>query len=415
MRTLYHGARVFDGTGAEPAEADVVVDGERIVAVGTGLDGDVGVDLTGHTVLPGLIDCHVHVMVDEYDIVRLLETPYSLRYYSAARNLGRLLDCGLTTVRDAAGADLGTKRAVELGLVRGPRLQISVTMLSQTGGHSDPRLPSGHCLPTAVGNPTMPEPVVNGVDEMRARVRELVRAGADWIKVASSGGVMSAGTDPRRPQFNQEELRTAVAEAAVAGLGVMAHAQATEGIRNAVLAGARSIEHGIYLDDEVIGLMLERGTVLVPTLIAPHSVLDAARNGAAIGEPARAKVGEVIEAHRDSFRRAVLAGVPVAMGTDAVGYPHGRNLEELALMEEGGMPAAQALVSATAGAAALLGLGADLGTVQPGKRADLVVVGGDTLDLATLPERVRTVIKDGVVASGTLPGREDSVTEEGDR
>lgn len=406
MRTLYHGAEIFDGTGAVPRAGDVVVEDGRIIEVGTGLDGDVGVDLTGHALLPGLIDCHVHVMVSEYDVLRLLETPYSLQYYSAARNLGLLLDCGLTTVRDAAGADLGTKQAVDLGLVRGPRLRIAVTMLSQTGGHADPWLPSGHCVPVSLGNPTLPAGVVDGVDQMRTRVRELVRAGADWVKVAASGGVMSPGTDPRRPQFSPEELRTAVAEASVAGLGVMAHAQATAGVRNAVAAGVRSIEHGIYLDDDVVSMMLDHGTVLVPTLIAPHSVLHAARNGAAIGDSALLKVQEVIEAHRDSFRRAVGAGVPIAMGTDAIGYPHGRNLEELALMRDGGMSPAEVLVSATSAAASLLGLRDELGTLEAGKRADLVVVEGDPLELSTLRERVRAVVKDGVLTAGRLPGDE---------
>ncbi|TDB83791.1 amidohydrolase family protein [Actinomadura sp. KC216] len=406
MRTLYHGARIFDGTGAAPGAGDVVVEDGRIIAVGTGLDGDTGVDLTGHALLPGLIDCHVHVMVSEYDVLRQLEAPHSLQYYSAARNLGLLLDCGLTTVRDAAGADLGTRRAVDLGLVRGPRLRIAVTMLSQTGGHADPWLPSGHCVPVLPGSPALPGGVVDGVDQMRTRVRELVRAGADWVKVAASGGVMSPGTDPRRPQFSPEELRTAVTEASVAGLGVMAHAQATAGVRNAVLAGVRSVEHGIYLDDDVVSMMLDRGTVLVPTLIAPYSVLHAAQNGAAVGESALLKVREVIEAHRDSFRRAVAAGVPVAMGTDAIGYPHGRNLEELALMRDGGMSPAEVLVSATSAAASLLGLRDELGTLEPGKRADLVVVRGDPLELDTLRERVRAVVKDGVLAAGRLPGDE---------
>ncbi|MFI0404346.1 amidohydrolase family protein [Actinomadura sp. 3N508] len=406
MRTLYHGAQIFDGTGPAPGAGDVVVEDGRIIAVGAGLDGDTGVDLTGHALLPGLIDCHVHVMVSEYDVLRQLEAPHSLQYYSAARNLGLLLDCGLTTVRDAAGADLGTKRAVDLGLVRGPRLRIAVTMLSQTGGHADPWLPSGHCVPVLPGSPALPGGVVDGVDQMRVRVRELVRAGADWVKVAASGGVMSPGTDPRRPQFSPEELRTAVTEASVAGLGVMAHAQATAGVRNAVLAGVRSVEHGIYLDDDVVSMMLERGTVLVPTLTAPYSVLHAAQNGAAVGESALLKVQEVIEAHRDSFRRAVAAGVPVAMGTDAIGYPHGRNLEELALMRDGGMPPAEVLVSATATAASLLGMRDELGTLEPGKRADLVVVQGDPLELDTLRERVRAVVKDGVLAAGRLPGDE---------
>ncbi|PZG41053.1 amidohydrolase family protein [Spongiactinospora gelatinilytica] len=406
MRTLYTGADVFDGTGAPPATADVVVENGRILDVGPGLDGDAAVDLTGATLLPGLIDCHVHVTVDGIDTLKRLAAPYSLRYFQTARNLGALLDAGLTTVRDAGGADLGVKAAVDGGVVRGPRLRIAITMLSQTGGHADPWLPSGACTPALPATPGVPPPVVDGVDEMRRRVRELVRAGADWIKVAASGGVMSPGTDPRRAQFTPDELRTAVAEAAAAGLGVMAHAQAGPGIRNAITAGARSIEHGVYLDDDLIALMRERGTVLVPTLLAPRSVLDAAASGAAFSERSRAKVAEIMEAHDDSFRRAVAAGVPVAMGTDAIGYPHGRNLEELELMRAGGMSPLQALHTATGAAAALLGLADDLGTIAPGRRADLVAVRGAATDLTGLRERILLVVKDGRFAAGLSTSEE---------
>ncbi|GAA3124914.1 metal-dependent hydrolase family protein [Streptosporangium carneum] len=402
MRTLYTGAAVFDGTGALPAPADVVVDGDRVVEVGPGLDGDIRVDLTGTVLLPGFVDCHVHVTVDGVDILKQLAAPYSLRYYQTARNLGDLLDAGLTTVRDAGGADLGTKVAVDTGVVRGPRLRIAVTMLSQTGGHADAWLPSGSCVPVLPVTPGAPRPVVDGPDEMRLRVRELVRAGADWIKVAASGGVMSPRTDPRRAQFSPEELRVAVTEAAAADLGVMAHAQGGEGIRNAVRAGVRSIEHGIHLDDELIEMMCERGTVLVPTLLAPHSVLSAAASGAAFSEQSRRKVAEIVEAHADSFRRAVAAGVTVAMGTDAIGYPHGRNLEELDLMRAGGMTPYGALHAATGAAAALLGLADDLGTIAPGKRADLVALRGDVTDLTGLRDRIALVVKDGLPVAGPL-------------
>ncbi|MER5626917.1 amidohydrolase family protein [Streptosporangium sp. NPDC002544] len=402
MRTLYTGATVFDGTGAAPAPADVVVDGDRIVEVGPGLDGDTRVDLAGAVLLPGFIDCHVHVTVDGIDTLKHLGDPYSLRYYQTVRNLGDLLDTGLTTVRDAGGADLGTKVAVDTGVVRGPRLRIAVTMLSQTGGHADPWLPSGSCVPVLPVTPGAPQPVVDGPDEMRLRVRELVRAGADWVKVAASGGVMSPRTDPRRAQFSAEELHAAVTEAAAADLGVMAHAQGGGGIRNAVRAGVRSIEHGIYLDDELIEMMCERGTVLVPTLLAPHSVLSAAASGAAFSEQSQRKVAEIVEAHADSFRRAIAAGVTVAMGTDAIGYPHGRNLEELDLMRAGGMTPHRALHAATGAAAALLGLDGDLGTIAPGKRADLVALRGDITDLTGLRDRIALVVKDGLPVAGPL-------------
>jgi imidazolonepropionase-like amidohydrolase len=230
---------------------------------------------------------------------------------------------------------------------------------------------------------------------MRRVVRELVRAGADVIKVATSGGVLSPRDDPKHAHFRMEELEVLVSEAAAAGVWVMAHAQATEGIKNAIRAGIRSIEHGIYLDDEAISMMLEQGTYLVPTLVAPQGVISAAEAGAQIPEASLAKAREVVEIHRESFHKAVEAGVKVAMGTDSGVTPHGENLRELVLMTEGGMTPGQALVATSATAAELMGVQDELGSLEPGKRADLVVVEGDPFDLKTLPERIEAVYKDG--------------------
>jgi imidazolonepropionase-like amidohydrolase len=242
----------------------------------------------------------------------------------------------------------------------------------------------------------MPAGIVDGVDEMRRKVRELRRAGADVIKVCTSGGVLSPRDDPRHAHFNMEELAACVAEARAGGIEVMAHAQATDGIKNAIRAGIRSIEHGIYLDDEAISMMLEAGTWLVPTLIAPLGVLEAADRGGALTEAAIRKAREVVEVHKESFRRAVAAGVRIAMGTDSGVTAHGENLRELALMAEGGMKPEDVLAATTSSAAELLGVDDELGTIEPGKRADLVLVDGDPLDLAKLPGAVREVWKDGV-------------------
>ena len=246
------------------------MEGGRIVAVGPGLDGDEGVDCAGHDVLPGLFDCHVHLMVTDISAQRFQQTPFCLRFYEAIENMQATLAAGVTTVRDAAGADLGMKTAVEQGLVPGPRMQISISMLSQTGGHGDDWQVCGAHVPSFfVPYPGVPLPIVDGPDEMRRRVRELVRAGADVIKVATSGGVLSSRDDPRHGHFRDAELAVLAEEAAAAGRFVMAHAQATDGIKAAIRNGIRSIEHGIYLDDEAIGMMLDRGTYLVPTLVAP--------------------------------------------------------------------------------------------------------------------------------------------------
>jgi imidazolonepropionase-like amidohydrolase len=401
-RTLFTNGRIFDGTGAPPAEGDITIEDGRIVAIGRGLDGDTAVDLEGRGVLPGLFDCHVHVQFTNIDMWGLVQQPFSLQFYEAARNLAATLAAGITTVRDAGGADLGTKTALEAGWIPGPRMQISLTMLSQTGGHGDGWMASGQHVDLMSPHPGRPSGIVDGPDEMRRKVRELVRAGADVVKVATSGGVLSPRDDPRHAHFALEELEVLVAEAAGAGIWVMAHAQGTEGIKNAVRAGIRSIEHGIYLDDEAIDLMLQRGTYLVPTLVAPRGVVEAADAGMAIPEASLRKAKEVVEIHRDAFRRAVDAGVKIAMGTDSGVTPHGRNLAELPLMAAGGMTPAAVLKATTLEAATLMGLEGDSGSLEPGKRADLVVVDGDPLDLDGIVAGVRAVYQAGRPVAGGL-------------
>ncbi len=222
-RTVFRGASVFDGTRTPPAEADVVVEGDRIVDVGRGLDGDDAVELGGTSLLPGLFDCHVHFAYSgELDPLVEMMRPFSLRYYEAIANMAATLRTGVTSVREASGTDLGTKVAVERGLVRGPRMQISISMLSQTGGHGDQRTPSGGCFGFEHSWPGNPKGLVDGPDAMRVRVRELVREGADVIKVATSGGVLSPRDDPRHGHFRDDELAVLVAEATAAGRYVMA-------------------------------------------------------------------------------------------------------------------------------------------------------------------------------------------------
>jgi imidazolonepropionase-like amidohydrolase len=396
-RTVFRGGTVFDGTMAPLAEADVVIEDDRIVDVGSGLDGDESVDCAGHTLVPGLFDTHTHLIFSTLDWVEELVTPFSFKFYDAMRNLEATLATGITTVRDAAGADAGVKKAVDEGVIAGPRMQISVNMLSQTGGHADGWLRSGVDLDLEW--PGNPSGRVDGPDAVRRKVREMIRAGADVIKVATSGGVLSPTDDPRHPHFRPDELEEMVAEATAAGIYVMAHAQGAEGIKNAVRAGVRSIEHGIYLDDEGIDLMLQRGTWLVPTLVAPLGVLDAVDAGASLPASTVQKAKAVVEVHQQAVGRAIAAGVQVAMGTDSGVAPHGANLRELDLLVRCGMSPQQALVATTSSAAELMGLGDDLGTLEPGKRADLVLLEGDPLEVGTLRERVRLVWKDGVLVA----------------
>ena len=396
--TVFSGGQIFDGTGAAPERGDVRVENGRITEIGVGLSGDVEVDVSGKTIFPGFFDCHVHLTMTTIDTVERLNTPLSYRFYQAIHNMQVTLDAGITSVRDASGADLGVKQAVDNGLVAGPRMQISIAMLSQTGGHGD-----GHVLCGAqlrVPYPGAPSGVVDGPDEMRKRVRELVREGASVIKVATSGGVLSPISDPTRGHLRDVELEVLVEEATAAGLHVMAHAQATDGIKAAIRSGIRSIEHGIYLDDEAIQMMLDRGTYLVPTLLAPRMVVEAADSGSRLSDRVLEKVHMVIEAHTDSISRAIDAGVKIAMGTDSGVGPHGQNLRELGLMVDAGLTPTQALVATTKTAAELLGVEDDLGTIQEGKLADLVVVDGDPLDVSQLQQNIIGVYKNGESVAG---------------
>ena len=401
-RIVIRGGQVFDSIGGTASIADVVMESGRIVDVGTALDGDDAIDATGDAVYPGFIDSHVHFMVDgDLDPMSSVQTPFSMNFYLAAERMGRTLAAGVTTVREAGGSDLGVKTAQQRGLVPGPDMQISITILSQTGGHGDSWQPCGAHMPSIIGveHPGKPHNIVDGPEEMRKKVRELIRAGADVIKVCTSGGVLSPRDDPRHGHYRDDELDVLVAEANAAGKWVMAHAQATDGIKSAVRAGIRSIEHGIYLDDEAIAMMLERGTYLVPTLIAPMGVLEAADRGVKVPQYAIDKTKMVIEVHRASIRQAIAAGVKVAMGTDSGVTPHGQNLRELEQMVACGMTPAQAMIATTRTAAELMGLGDDRGTIEVGKRADVVIARGDALDVDGLGQRIRTVIQNGTVVS----------------
>ena len=403
-RTLFSGGLVYDGTTSRPSEGDVVVEDGRVLEVGSGLDADEVVDCTGAYVSPGFFDCHVHVTMDVPSTMQIIETPFSLQFYAAAANLEKTLETGITSVRDAGGADQGIKEAVERGMIPGPRMQLSIIMLSQTGGHGDDWGICGGDVPFFVPHPGRPSGVVDGPDEVRKRVREIIRAGADVIKVATTGGVLSPRDDPRHPHFRDAEIAVMTEEATAAGIHVMAHAQGAGGIKAALRNGVRSIEHGIFLDDEAIELMLQRGTWLVPTLAAPRAVLTAVAAGASLPAAVIEKARNVQAEHDASVARAVAAGVKVAMGTDSGVGPHGDNLSELGLMADCGMSPEQAWHAATLSAAQLLGVDAELGSLEPGKRADVVVLDGDATDLTGLAGRVREVWRDGalVAAGGTV-------------
>lgn len=402
MRTVLSSATVFDGTGSDPFAADIVIDDGAIVELASDVStrpDDTVIDAAGSTVLPGLIDCHVHAVASGKDPVSLMQEPFSYQFYAAQRNLERTLDVGVTTVRDAGGADLGMKQATAEGLIDGPDIVPAITILGQTGGHTDGWTVHGDVHRLMVPHPGRPAGVVDGPDEMRRRVRELIRAGAEVIKVCTSGGVLSPRDDPRHPQFTLAELEACVAEADAVGIPVMAHAQGKPGIMNALRAGVSSIEHGIFADDECFELMRANGTYLVPTLLAPVALIGDIDAGARVPAAVEGKARAVVEIHHAMVGAAAAAGVLFAMGTDSGVFAHGRNLEELVLMVEAGLAPRDVLVAATSHAADLLRL-PDRGTIAVGQRADLTIVTGDVFDLATHAQRLTHVFKAGRLVRG---------------
>jgi imidazolonepropionase-like amidohydrolase len=402
---VLRGGTLIDGTGRAPVrDATIVVEDGRVETVTTGAaatwpsSAEV-IDVAGMTVLPGLIDCHDHLAFHGYELASRweLNEPGSTRHLRTARVIERTLGLGYTTIRDAGGLDAGFRAAIDEGLLRGPRLLSAIAIISPIGGIGDRVSPSGHeCLVPA--DPALPRGVANGVEDVRRVVRLMVRAGAEVIKCATTGGASSrSGHGPRDPAFDADEMRALVEEAHALGRRVMCHALGGPGLRLALEAGVDSIEHGCYLDEdaELLSMMAERGTFFVPTL----TVYEYHRESRAphVRERARALYAH----HGESIRRALAAGVKIVAGTDAGGHGHPPNAAELQHLVAAGLTPMQALQAATSLAADCLGLEREIGTVEKAKRADLVVVEGDPLaDVGVLQveDRIRLVIKDGAVA-----------------
>jgi len=384
---ILSGAVIIDGTGAEPVRGrSVVIEDGRIADVvdDTRLPRGSRIDLSGATLLPGLINCHVHLCLGaEADPTRpLREESVAVTAIKAAVRARQTLDAGVTTVRDLGGRDyceLGLKRVIQDGLIPGPRILAAGRPVCMTGGH-------GHWLAREADGP----------DDVRKAVREQLKAGADVIKIIATGGVLTPGVDPGSPQLTFDEMRAAIEEARKAGRRTAAHAMGVDGIADAVKAGITSIEHGVYLSDEVVASMRSDGTYLVPTLIAPAAIT-AGGLSAGIPEFMVRKSERVMAAHVQSFQRALAAGVPIAAGSDAGTplNPHGSLVPELVLMVKHGMTALQAVRSATTSAADLLGLGAMVGRIAPGYVADLIAVTGNPGERIEALEDVRSVFVNG--------------------
>jgi imidazolonepropionase-like amidohydrolase len=403
--------RLIDGTGADPVDgAVVIVEDGRIRAAGPRSQVSVPADaqvVEGDdlTLLPGFMDMHVHLgCLAGVDFAKLLMTQRSLLLLHAVPNCAATLRAGVTTVRDAGLTPASVRTAVDGGFFPGPRLEVAVSILSQTGGHADERMPCGSSLAMDCGM-DVPRSLVDGEEAMRARVREVLRAGADWIKICTSGGVLSAGDLPDHAQFTLGEIGVAVEEAARRGKRVMAHAMSAEGIKNALRAGVVSIEHGCLLDEDGMALMKQKNAYLVPTLVAPEDVIAGAESGQTIPEEMLDKARRIIERHRAAVREAISQGVRVAMGTDAAVGPHGANLRELARMVDCGMTPMQAIEASTLAPAQLLRRDHELGTLRAGMLADVVAVRGNPLDdIALLSDqaRIALVVKGGRIAHSAL-------------
>jgi imidazolonepropionase-like amidohydrolase len=407
QKTYLHCGRLLDvRSGRLLSQQTIVVEKDRITAVQAGYTAagnpqDQVINLENRTVLPGLIDCHVHLegtATRDFFTEQFTLNPADIAYRASANAL-TTLRAGFTTVRDCGGSGVNTalRKAVAQGLVPGPRIYSAGVAISSTGGHMDPTSGLSDLMIDKL-KPGPTEGVANGPEQCRLAVREQFRRGANFIKIASTGGVLDLSKDGSGAQYGEDEIRAVVQAAHDLGMPVACHAHGAEGIKRAIRAGVTSIEHGSLMDAEAIQLMAKNHTWYVPTLIAGKSVADTAQRHPEYFPPVvAAKALSVGTQMQGTFGRAIKQGVRVAFGTDAGVYRHGQNAREFGYMAEAGMSASDAIRTATINAAELLGAPQDLGTLEAGKYADIVAVEGNPLqDIATLMHP-KFVMKEGKV------------------
>jgi imidazolonepropionase-like amidohydrolase len=403
QRTLIHAGSIIDGVSDKVAkEQTIIIESDRITGVKNGFenpeDGDIVIDLKAMTVMPGFIDMHIHIEGQSSPtryIDGFTKNPADVAFQSTVYAKTTLM-AGFTTVRDmgGSGVNVSLRNAINKGTVDGPRIFTAEKALSITGGHGDPT--NGYRA-DLMGDPGPKEGVVNSVEDGKKAVRQRYKNGADWIKITATGGVLSMAKDGMGPHFKEDEIASIVSAAKDLGFSVAAHAHGDEGMARAIRAGVTTIEHGTYMSEATMDLMIAKGCYLIPTISAGMSAAINAEKPGYFPEIIAKKARVIGPLILDTFSKAYKKGVPIGFGTDAAVFPHGDNAKEFEYMVQGGMPAMEAIQTATSVNAKILKETENIGTIAEGRFADIVAVKGDPIIDITLLQSIDFVMKGGKV------------------